>query len=76
MGLDSYYLQQERLYRSLYEKVRIMGEKDIDFSLMVTKNEFMNDKNGYFRVLLSKTEIWFYLPLEIVCAGIIIITHV
>lgn len=75
-GLNSYYLQQERLYRSLYEKVRIMGEKDIDFSLMVTKNEFMNDKNGYFRVLLSKTEIWFYLPLAIVCAGIIIITHV
>ena len=32
-GLDSYYLLQERLYRSLYDKVRQMEEDEIDFSL-------------------------------------------
>lgn len=75
-GLDSYYLQQERLYRSLYEKVRKIEEKDIDFSLKATKSEFDNDKNCYLSSLLSKTEIWFYLPLATVCAGIIMITHI
>ena len=75
-GLDSYYLQQERLYRSLYEKVRKIEEKDIDFSLKATKSEFDNDKNCYLSSLLSKTEIWFYLPLATICAGIIMITHI
>ena len=74
-GLDSYYLQQERLYRSLYEKVRKMEEKDIDFSLKATTEEFNSNKNCYFYNLFSKTELWFYLPLAIVCAGVIIITH-
>lgn len=75
-GLDSYYLQQERLYRSLYEKVRKMEEKDIDFSLKATTEEFNSNKNCYFYNLFSKTELWFYLPLAIVCAGVIIITHI
>ena len=30
-GLDSYYLLQERLYRSLYDKVRLLPEDMIDF---------------------------------------------
>ncbi len=38
--LDAYYLQQERLYRSLYEKVRKTKNKDIDFSLKATTKEF------------------------------------
>lgn len=65
--LDAYYLQQERLYRSLYEKVRKTKNKDIDFSLKATTKEFKNSKNNYFTVLFSFTEILFYLPLAIVC---------
>lgn len=72
-GLDSYYLLQERLYRALYNKVRLLNEKDIDFSMKATKEEFNSEKNCFFSCLLSKTEIWFYLPLALVCTIVIII---
>ena len=74
-GLDSYYLLQERLYRSLYEKVSTTKENDIDFSLKATTEEFGNERNCYFNCLFSKTEICFYLPLAIICAGVILITN-
>ena len=72
-GLDSYYLLRERLYRALYNKVRLLNEKDIDFSMKATKEEFNSEKNRFFSCLLSKTEIWFYLPLALVCTIVIII---
>ena len=75
-GLDAYYLLQERLYRSLYEKVRETEEDHIDFSLKATTEEFDSNKNSYCSCLLSKTELWFYMPLAVVCTGIIIITHI
>lgn len=75
-GLDTYYLLQERLYRSLYDKIRIIDEDRIDFSLSATMEEFRSDKNCYASCLFSRTEIWFYLPLAVVCTGIIIITHI
>lgn len=75
-GLDAYYLLQERLYRSLYDKIRKTDEDKIDFSLKTTVQEFNSAGNAYCSCLCSKTEIWFYLPLAIVCAGVIIITHI
>ena len=69
--LDAYYLLQERLYRSLYEKVRCTNEKDIDFSLKATTAEFGNDKNNFCKCLFSKTIMLFYCPLVAVCAAII-----
>lgn len=75
-GLDAYYLLQERLYRSLYDKIRQTEADKIDFSLKATTEEFSSDNNCYLSCLISKTELWFYLPLAIVCTGIIIITHV
>lgn len=74
-GLDSYYLLQERLYRSLYDKVRITDEKKIDFSLKATTKEFNSEKNNFLSCLISGTELWFYIPLALVCTGIIIVTH-
>lgn len=74
-GLDSYYLLQERLYRSLYDKVRMTDESSIDFSLKASKKEFGNEKNNFWSCVISTTERWFYFPLAIVCTGIIIITH-
>lgn len=53
-GLDSYYLLQERLYRSLYEKVSVYDENNIDFSLKATTSEFGNNKNNYLNCLISK----------------------
>lgn len=74
--LDSYYLLQERLYRSLYEKVRNTDEKDIDFSLKATVTEFDSNKNCFCSCIFSKTEVVFYVPLALVCTGIIVVTHV
>ena len=71
-GLDSYYLQQERLYRSLYEKITNTEEKDIDFSLKASLKEFDDKENHYLNSLFSKTEMFFYFPLVIVCSGIIL----
>lgn len=73
--LDAYYLLQERLYRSLYEKVRKTDEKDIDFSLKATTTEFDSKKNCFCSCLFSKTVFGFYVPLALVCTGIILITH-
>ena len=75
-GLDAYYLLQERLYRSLYDKVRHTHESNIDFSLKATSEEFNNCKNTFYSCLFSNTELWFYLPLAMVCTGIIIVTHI
>lgn len=58
--LDSFYLQQERLYRSLYDKVRAASVDDIDFSLKATQEEFPSKKNTICRCLFSKTEKRFY----------------
>ena len=73
--LDAYYLLQERLYRSLYEKVRNTDEKNIDFSLKATEKEFGNENNCFCKCLFSKTIFGFYGPLALVCTGIIIVTH-
>ena len=75
-ALDAYYLLQERLYRSLYDKVRQTDEDTIDFSLKATTKEFNSNKNSYPSCLFSVTELWFYFPLAVVCTGIIIITHI
>ena len=73
--LDSYYLRQERLYRSLYEKV-IADDKGVTtFSLKAKKEDFDNKKNGYLRCVMSITEIWFYIPLIAVCGMLIALTH-
>lgn len=72
-GLDAYYLQQERLFRALYERVRTRQEND--FAMVATVNDFPEEKNCWKMCVLSKTEIWFYLPLALICAVIIIITH-
>lgn len=74
-GLDSYYLLQERLYRSLYENVRKKENNKIDFSMKATANDFDSSKNCFCNCVISKTELWFYLPLALVCTGIIVITN-
>lgn len=73
-GLDAFYLLQERLYRSLYDKVRNMKENEIDFSMNTCLDEFKTDKNTWCNCMLSKTEVWFYLPLALVSTGIIVFT--
>lgn len=58
--LDSFYLQQERLYLSLYDKARATSNNDIDFSLKATQDEFPSRRNTICSCLFSKTEKRFY----------------
>lgn len=73
--LDAFYLLQERLYRALYNKVRVMKEEYVNFDMNTDLPELKSKKTKYIDCLFSKTEFGFYLPLALVTAGIIIITH-
>ena len=74
--LDSYYLLQERLFRSLYGKVRQLPENEIDFDMNTKRDEFKSEKNTFNACLFSVTEAGFYIPLAIVSTGIIILTQI
>ena len=58
-ALDGYFLQQERLYRALYDHVRTLDEEQIDFAMNVTPS-----RTGYRRswagTALSRTLLAFY----------------
>lgn len=62
--LDSYYLQLERKYVTLYDNVR--EKREIDFDLKIdnityeTTNKF---KLRYCNCLFSRSEVLFYLPI-------------
>lgn len=51
-------------------------ENDIDFSLNVSNYVNNSVKNTFWSSLLSKAEIWFYIPLALICTCVIIITHI
>ena len=70
-GLDSFYLMKERLFRSLYDRIRLMDEESIDFSMKTTNEERNMGKNKWFNCLISKTEAYFYLPLALIVSAII-----
>lgn len=74
-GLDAYYLEQEKLYRELYNCVREMEVDKNDFSLTASRELFGNEKNSWIACVLSKTELGFYFPLAIVCTVTIIISQ-
>ncbi|SFV03871.1 hypothetical protein [Butyrivibrio sp. INlla21] len=75
-GLDAFYLQKERLYRSLYEKARKTAEENVDFSMTVSIKDFYEKKNRYICCFFSVTEIVFYLLLIIGSLSIVFINHV
>jgi hypothetical protein len=56
--LDGYFLRQERLFRKLYDKVRAMGEDDIDFSMNTTPVE--SGVASCLRVAFSRTLLLFH----------------
>ncbi|MGM5629874.1 hypothetical protein O2K51_03145 [Apibacter raozihei] len=57
--LNAYFLQLERKFRCLYDKVRLIQNNDnIDFSM--NTSEFTKDKNMFYKCFLSKTLIFFY----------------
>lgn len=52
-GLDGYFLWQERVYRKLYDHVRILNEDDIDFCM--DTRTVSNDVSGWLDAVFSKT---------------------
>lgn len=59
-GLDSYFLWRERLFRDLYEQVRVLDEGDIDFSMDVSAF-----KRTWLGAAFSTTLIPFYGGLAV-----------
>ncbi len=57
-GLDGYFLRQERLYRALYDHVRVLAPDEIDF-LMET-GDFAGPNLTWLSAFLSITLILFY----------------
>ena len=49
--LDSYYLMNERQYRKLYEKIRMLDDEKVDFNMSI-KNF---DKKEYLKSIFSYT---------------------
>ena len=56
--LDGYFLRQERLFRKLYDHVRLLDEDQIDFSMNTLP--FQASVDDVIRVALSKTLFAFY----------------
>lgn len=59
---DGYFLSLERMYRDLYDKVRKMNERDIDFSMDITEFKKFK-KNTLVYCVFSPTLRYFYGPL-------------
>lgn len=58
-GLDGFFLSQERLFRSLYDRVRTLKDCDIDFS-MDTRDFRQIPRNRWHKSALSRTLLIFY----------------
>lgn len=63
--LDGYFLSQERLFRDLYNHVRKLAEKEIDFS-MDTSEYKKEKKNSWLYSIFSVTLRFFYISLVVV----------
>jgi hypothetical protein len=63
--LDGYFLSQERLFRDLYDHVRKLDNKAIDFS-MDTKPYQRKERNGWFNSMFAPTLGIFYIPLLLI----------
>ena len=61
--LDAYFLHQERLFRALYDRVRVLDAEQIDFS-MDTK-PLKGPKLSLANALFSKTLVAFYLAIAV-----------
>lgn len=62
-GLDGYFLRQERLFRKLYDRIRLLKEEEIDFSM--DTSTVSDSVVSWLAVSRSKTLMSFYLPVVI-----------
>ncbi len=61
--LDTYFLQQERKFRGIYNDVASLTNK-VEVKLFeMPINKYVGGTYTYLSVFKSKTIIWFYLPI-------------
>ena len=72
--LDGYFLSQERRFRDLYDDVRKIGEKDIDFS-MDTHKYNSAPRNTWLCSIASSTLLWFYLTLVVAMTAVLFLIN-
>ena len=70
-GLDGYFLWQERLYRDLYNVVRMKADDEVDFSMSTA--DVSTGAGGWAEATFSKTLIPFH---GVLLLAIIIVTLV
>lgn len=70
--LDAYFLWQERLYRKLYDAVRLTEAKDTDFAL--DASIYQNKVDSWFRGMFSKTLAIFWGTITVVLVLIMLFT--
>jgi len=68
--LDSYCLTQERLFRDVYNRVRLLPEDKINFSMKPTKEELEDPKNQILSAMCAKIELPFYVILAIMAVSV------
>ena len=72
--LDGYFLRQERLYRRLWNHVRVEGqEMPADFGM--DTSPFARDVASWLQVSFSKTLLSFHGTLVIVLVAVLIATY-
>ena len=64
-GLDAYYLQQERLYRKLYDHVR-KTSPDPDDRFSLDARPFENDVPSWRASLSAPSVFWFHIAIATV----------
>ena len=62
-GLDAYFLQQERLYRRLYEECANNYVAPHPYSLSLDARRLHGSVPNWFVTVFSRTTVWLYLPL-------------
>ena len=72
-GLDGYFLWQERLFRRLYDHVRMLNEDAIDYSMSTGG---FREMESWKSAILSKTLFLFYGPFYSLMMLIVIATAI
>ena len=63
-------MRQEKLFRELYDDVRILKDVEIDFSMDTSQVEKKVDR--WLRICVSKTIFPFYLPILAVIIAVFV----
>ncbi|MDE0318035.1 MAG: hypothetical protein OXM61_24405 [Candidatus Poribacteria bacterium] len=67
--LDGFYLNQERLFRRLYDAIREIDEGEIDFSMDTASYKQNGD---WIKAVFSKTLLPFYIPIMLVIGFVLL----